>query len=387
MQGSNIGLKRAFGVLSVSMFVAMLGLGIISPLMADYADTLGATGTWLGAIFAGFNVSRSIIMPVVGRLSDAWGRRKLFLALGMVFFGLASIGYVLSSEAIHLFIGRFLQGFGAGMVLPISMAYVGDITPKGKEGTYTGIINVARTMGWGCGPLIGGYLMEAYGIDVPFYVMGGLALVSCILVLTALPEYTNSRVERPEISYRTILRDKTIRSLVLYRAINAIGTGNLFSFFPLLADSLGISPTEVGILLSSRILVMSLLQGPFGALADRYDAVKLILVSGAGSAFFLLLVPFSRSFVELLAVGLLIGGSWAVLMPATTAMAAKIGRKHGMASVMSTVNVGFSVGMIIGPLTSGLIKDLFDIYAVFYFGGSIAVVGIVLFYLLIRWKA
>lgn len=129
---------------------------------------------------------------------------------------------------------------------------------------------------------------------------------------------------------------------------------------------------------------MSLLQGPFGALADRYDAVKLILLSGSGSAICLLLVPFSRSFVELLVVGLLIGGSWAVLMPATTAMAAKIGRKHGMASVMSTVNLGFSVGMIIGPLTSGLIKDLFDIYAVFYFGGSIAVVGIILFYLLIH---
>jgi MFS family permease len=298
----------------------------------------------------------------------------------MVFFGFASIGYVLSTEPLHLFIGRFLQGFGAGMVLPISMAYVGDIAPKGREGTYTGVMSVARTMGWGCGPLIGGGLMDLFGINVPFLVMGGLALASCVLILLTLPETQQDYVRRSEVSFRTILEDKTLRGLVIYRAINAVGTGNLFSFFPLFADSLGIAPTQVGILLSSRMVVMSLMQGPFGVLVDRYDKIKLVLLSGIGSAILLLLVPLSTNFLEMLSLGLLLGCDWALLLPATTALAAEFGREYGMASVMSTVDTGFSVGLIVGPLLSGVIMDVFDLHAVFYFGGLIAVSGIVFFY-------
>ena len=384
MQDTNFNIKWAFTVLFIALFVSMLGLGVVSPLLSIYADDLGATGIWLGAIFSGFNIARAIIMPVVGRLSDRWGRRKAFLIVGMVFFGLSSIGYVLASTALHLFFGRFLQGLGAGMVLPISTAYIGDITPHGKEGLYTSIISIARTLGWGCGPLLSGFISEGYGIQLPFYIMGGLALISCLLLVTALPEYRHIHTHSSTSSYREILRNKTVRSLVLYRAINAIGTGNLFSFFPLLADSLGASPTEIGLLLSSRILTMSLLQGLFGILVDRYDKIKLILISGAASAVFMLLIPFAYTFIELLVVGILIGVTWAVIMPAVTALGAEHGRDSGMASVLSTINMGFSVGMIIGPITSGFIQDTFDLQSVFYFGGLTAFGGVLIFYFLTR---
>jgi DHA1 family multidrug resistance protein-like MFS transporter len=384
MQDTNFNVKWAFTVLFVALFVSMLGLGVVSPLLSIYADDLGATGIWLGAIFSGFNIARAIIMPVVGRLSDRWGRRKAFLIVGMIFFGLSSIGYVLASTALHLFLGRFLQGVGAGMVLPISTAYIGDITPRGKEGLYTSIISIARTLGWGCGPLLSGFISEGYGIQVPFYIMGGLALISCLMLVTALPEYRHIHTNSSTSSYREILRNKTVRSLVLYRAINAIGTGNLFSFFPLLADSLGASPTEIGVLLSSRILTMSLLQGLFGLLVDRYDKIKLILISGAASAVFMLLIPFAYTFIELLVVGILIGVAWAVIMPAVTALGAEHGRDSGMASVLSTINMGFSIGMIIGPITSGFIQDTLNLQSVFYFGGLTAVGGVLIFYFLTR---
>lgn len=384
MQDTNFNTKWAFTVLFIALFVSMLGLGVVSPLLSIYAEELGATGIWLGAIFSGFNIARAIIMPIVGRLSDRWGRRKAFLIVGMIFFGFSSLGYVLASTALHLFFGRFLQGLGAGMVLPISTAYIGDITPRGKEGLYTSVISIARTMGWGCGPLLSGFISEGYGAQVPFYIMGGLALVSCLLLFTALPEYPHVRNASSTSSYREILRNKTIRSLVLYRAINAIGTGNLFSFFPLLADSLGASPTEIGVLLSSRILIMTVLQGPFGILVDRFDKIKLILLSGGASAVFMLLIPFAHTFIELLVLGLLIGVTWAVIMPAVTALGAEYGRESGMASVLSTVNMGFSIGMIIGPITSGLIQDAFDLPSVFFFGGSTAVGGVLIFYLLVR---
>jgi DHA1 family multidrug resistance protein-like MFS transporter len=81
MQDTNFNVKWAFTVLFIALFVSMLGLGVVSPLLSIYADDLGATGIWLGAIFSGFNIARAIIMPVVGRLSDRWGRRKEWFSL------------------------------------------------------------------------------------------------------------------------------------------------------------------------------------------------------------------------------------------------------------------------------------------------------------------
>jgi MFS family permease len=387
MDTDSINVKRAFAVLSVSLFVSMLGLGIVSPLMSIFAEDMGATGIWLGLIFSGYFLARALIMPFIGRLSDQWGKRKIFLALGLAFLGFTSIGYIFSENVIQLILVRFLQGLGSGIVLPISMAYVGDITPGGKEGSYIGYISIARMAGWGSGPLVGGVLMGLYGFEVPFLVMGVLAFAALLLLFIALPEKEKSdrsdAQHRPTSSYRTILKIPAIRGVVVFRVITAIGTGNLFSFFPLLADSLGIPPGDVGILLSSRVLIMAFLQGPFGILADKYDKTRLIFFSGVGSAILMLLVPSAHTFWELLVLGIFIGVTWAMLIPSSTGLAAEHGREHGMASVMSTVNVGMSVGMVIGPLTAGAIMDLFNIQAIFYYGGVMAIIGSLLFYILV----
>jgi MFS family permease len=386
----SISVTRAFAVLSISLFASMLGLGIVSPLMSIFAEDLGATGVWLGAIFSGYFLARALIMPFIGRLSDQWGKRKIFLALGLATLGFTSIGYILSRDVIQLMLARFLQGLGSGIVLPISLAYIGDITPDGKEGSYIGYINMARMAGWGSGPLVGGILMEWYGFEMPFLIMGALAFLALVIVLVLLPEKEvqepSHTQPRPTLSYRTILNIPAIRGVVVFRVITAIGTGNLFSFFPLLADSLGIPPGDVGILLSSRVLIMSFLQGPFGILADRYDKTRLILLSGIGSAILMLLVPSTHTFWELLTLGIFIGLNWAILIPASTGLAAEYGREHGMASVMSTINVGMSIGMVIGPLTSGLIMDLFNIQAIFYYGGLMAILGSLLFFILVIWR-
>jgi MFS family permease len=127
---------------------------------------------------------------------------------------------------------------------------------------------------------------------------------------------------------------------------------------------------------------MSFLQGPFGILADRYDKTRLILFSGVGSAILMLLVPSAYTFWELLVLGIFIGINWAMLIPTSTGLAAEYGREHGMASVMSTINVG----MVIGPLTSGVIMDLFNIQAIFYYGGFMAIIGSFIFFILVFWR-
>ncbi|MBW2106937.1 MAG: MFS transporter, partial [Deltaproteobacteria bacterium] len=72
-------IKKVFPVLALSIFSSMLGVGIVAPLLPLYAEKMGATGIWIGTIFAAFSISRAIVMPIVGKLSDRSGR-KVFLA-------------------------------------------------------------------------------------------------------------------------------------------------------------------------------------------------------------------------------------------------------------------------------------------------------------------
>ena len=89
--------------------------------------------------------------------------------------------------------------------------YFAPKAPKGREGTYTSVISIARTLGWGAGPLIGGFLTESFDINVPFFVMGSLALISLLLIFTALPESAGKQAQPVQVSYREIFRNPTVR--------------------------------------------------------------------------------------------------------------------------------------------------------------------------------
>ena len=123
--------NRIFSVLFISVFAAMLGLGIIAPLMPIYARSLGASGIWLGIIFAGFSLSRGIFMPIIGKLSDRKGRKR-FITLGLLLYSVISLVYLLAGNVYYLTTVRLFHGLASAMVIPVARAYIGEIAEKGE---------------------------------------------------------------------------------------------------------------------------------------------------------------------------------------------------------------------------------------------------------------
>lgn len=164
-------ISKVFPFLALSIFSSMLGAGIVVPLLPLYAESLGATGLWLGIIFAVFSISNAISTPFFGRLSDRSGR-KMFLCVGLFLYGIISLGFVLATSVLQVALVRFLQGAAGGMVLPIAQAYIGDICPEGEEGKWMGYSNAAFFTGFGVGPLMGGGLAEEFGMNAAFLGMG-----------------------------------------------------------------------------------------------------------------------------------------------------------------------------------------------------------------------
>ena len=353
----------------------MLGAGVIAPTMPLYAKTLGATGIWLGLIYSTFSVSRAIFMPMTGKLSDRRGR-KVLIATGLTIYTLASLGYVWSQSVFEMVWIRFLHGIGSAMVVPIAAAAIGDISPKGKEGSVMGTFNVALFLGYGAGPLLGGVVMDAVGMNEVFYLMGGLSFVSLLLVLF-LPENKDPVKERTRIvtPFRKIWRHDVFKELLVFRFSNAAVRGSLMVFLPVFATKLDISPSQVGFLVALNILLTAALQHFFGGLADRMNRHFLIIAGNTMTAIPMLLTPAARSLTHLLVLAVIMGIGGGLAFPAALAVATELGRKHGMGNIMGFFNQSMSLGMIVGPVAAGWVMDLLGISVVFIFVGFLGMMG------------
>ncbi len=178
--------KKIFGTLFFSIFATVTGVGIVIPLLPIYARDMGASGLYIGLIFGSFSLSRTFFLPYFGRLSDKKGR-KPFIVIGLFTYALISLAFILSHSVESLIVLRFIQGITSALILPVTQAYVGDITPKGREGFTMGVFNMSIFLGLSIGPLIGGWVYDRFNLQATFVSMGFLALIGFFFSLFLLP--------------------------------------------------------------------------------------------------------------------------------------------------------------------------------------------------------
>ena len=140
------------------------------------------------------------------------------------------------------------------------------------------------------------------------------------------------------------------------------------TFLPLYAyNRLQLNASQIGIVIASSILLTAFLQLPCGKLADRVNRKLLVIVGSLLYFFIVPCIPYTVSFFQLLSLNIVLGFLGALSLPAASALTVTEGKNFGMGSTMAIFNVAMSVGLAIGPLTSGVVLDLFGLSGVFYF--------------------
>ncbi len=375
-------IKKVFPILALCVFSATLGIGIISPLLPIYIDKMGATGIGLGIIIASYAVSNSIAVPIVGRLSDRRGR-KAFLASGLFLYAAIAVGYIFATNVVHLSLVRFFMGFAGAMIIPVAIAYLGDLSPEGEEGKWMGWANAFFFSGFGFGPFIGGVVTDHFGMTPAFLILIGLNMFAFLVALFFLPEVKQRKVgeqdEGPHLSYREMSASNMMRGLFSFRFVQSLGRAGIAAFLPIYAAAIGLSTSTIGILLTINILSVTVFSPIGGRMADRLNRRTMTILTSVIFTALLAAVPLAINFWQLLLLLLFQGISSAVAMPAATALSVEEGRKFGMGSTMSVFFLAQSVGMAIGPIISGAIDDAISINWVFYFAGIMGVIGTILF--------
>jgi MFS family permease len=381
----NYTIRRIFPYMAAALFATQLGMGIISPILPIYAKSLGATGLWIGLVAAAYSISRALCMPFFGWLSDRRGRR-LFLSLGLGVCAALSFAYVAAPDLAALTWVRVFHGIFSAMVVPIANAYIGDLAPLGEEGKWMGYLNTAFFMGFGAGPMLGGWVADQWGIPFAFNTMGVMTAIAFLMVILFVPETHEERVrERKPSGFRRMFESGMMRGLIAYRMIYEASMSSIMTFLPVFcALKLGMSKTEVGILIAVNLFAMSGLQLVTGRLSDRLDRRGMIIWGGIATFLLIVAMTFAGNFWLLFAIMVVRAVSSAFSLPAIAGISVAEGRRFGMASVQSILGFATSAGMAVGPIAAGLVADAFRDTnpfdePVFYFAAAIGVLGTIAF--------
>jgi len=379
--------KSLFTIFAI-VFVDLLGFGIILPLLPYIAEKYHANPAQIGALTATYSFFQLIASPILGKLSDRYGRKKILIVSQLG----SAVGYLLlalSNNLALLFVSRIIDGVTGGNI-SIAQAYIADVTTRENRAKGMGMIGAAFGLGFIFGPAIGGALAKL-GYAYPALFAMAVSLVTVFLTATQLPESVNlehaAKSERTSFGWRqmkAVLFESGIGYLVviffLLNTAFALFQGN----FALWAErTFHYGPTEIGFLfmyVGILSVVMQLRALPF--LVARFHESQLLRYSTIFLFSGLFILGFVTNPWLLLLTQLLIVLGNSMANPSIQALASENVPKEEYGETLGFLQSAGSLGRIIGPLAGGEMfyrmgKDMP------YFVGS-AIMFLVLVYLWIR---
>ncbi len=352
-------------IIFLTIFIDLIGFGIVIPLLTFYAKEFKATPLDIGFLVASYSLMQFIFAPILGSLSDKYGRRPiLFLSI----LG-SGVGYLMMGFAGALWMiyaGRILGGITGGN-LSTAQAYIADVTTRENRAKGMGLFGMAFGLGFILGPALAGILSK-FGHEVPFLFAAGLSFGNAILLYFVLPE---SR------KFNETITKKKSRVAELFEAFNdsrfTIVTTEYFllvtafsmmttSFAYYTMTKFGYDASQTGYLLGYVGLIAVIMQGGlFGKLSKTFGEARLAIFG----CLMLVLSFVAVSFVSKDSgglVALLIGTACfslgnSMASPSLTSLASKNANEFEQGKVLGIMQSAASLARVIGPLICGVLLN------------------------------
>jgi MFS transporter, DHA1 family, tetracycline resistance protein len=357
-------------LLFFTVFIDLLGFGLIIPVMPLYAQQFHASDTQVGFLVASYSLAQFIFTPFWGRLSDKVGRRPILLISLLA----STIGYTIwgfSNSLLVLFASRLVAGAGNANIA-VAQAYVSDITTDETRSKGMGAIFAAFGVGFVLGPAMGGFLtskkiLSAIGLSVFAehnlqligFVAAFFSLLDLVLTFIYLPE-PEKRSHAGEDKYgiglsfiRQTLTTERLRSSLAIFFISTFAFANMEATIVLLTQQkFGFGPVENSLLFTWIGFCICLIQGAHRA-TKKYGEKKMIMLGTALLTLGLLATPFAGNVPLLYVVMAVLAFGSGVNTPCNQAMLSKLAPKESVGGVLGVGQSLSTLGRIIGPALGG----------------------------------
>ncbi len=383
--------KNALLPIFLIVAVDIMGMTLILPLLPFYAERYGASPLVVGCIVTTYAVCQLFAGPVLGRLSDRYGRRPLLIVSQIgTFIGFCILGVARSLPLI--FLSRFIDGITAGN-LTLAQAYISDVTEPENRAKAFGVIGIAFGLGFLFGPAMSGFLAK-YDYAYPAYAAAALSFTSILCTYFLLPQVVPHADEESGPggkrlglldwgAYAEYFRRPELRE-VLLQFFSFCAMFMLFiSGFALFAERRFLhnghpfGPTEVGYLYAySGLLGIFIQGGLLGRLVKRFGESALARAGFVSSALGLAVLAFLHPIALIIPVFTFIAFGTGVLRPTLTALVTKHVSRKEQGVVLGLTQSLNSVASILAPLASGFLIDRGALAAWALIAGCFSAVGL-----------
>ena len=345
-------------VLFLTVFIDLVGFGIVIPILPLYAEHFQASPVaigWLTGIYSGMQI---IFTPILGKLSDRFGRRPvLFVSIVGTALGFALMG--LAHSLTLLFVARILAGITGGNI-SIPQAYIADVTAPEKRSRAMGLIGAAFGLGFTFGPLIGG-VMSRISYSAPFFFSAGLAVINAALVYLILPE-SLSREHRAkpheEASIAEVFRHgrgAMFALVVTTYFFLIVGFSIMTTLFALFTEKrFGYDAQANGYLFGFVGIVSVIVQGGLiGRLIKIFGEVALARAGMLLTTISLAFLPWSPNLFWLLLVSAGLSAGSGCASPPLSGLASQMVESSWQGRALGVLQSAGSTARLLGPLLGG----------------------------------
>ena len=355
-------------VIFTTVFIDLVGFGIVIPVLPFYAEgtAFNATPRMVGLLFASYSIMQLIFSPILGGLSDKYGRRPVLL-LSIIGTGIGFLVLGFAQTIFMLFVGRILDGITGGNI-STAQAYIADITTKENRAKGMGLIGAGFGLGFIFGPAIGG-ILSRWGIHVPFFFAAALCFANALLLYFRLPE----TVTENHPARNSAARGRSLRHVL--NSLKEPRLGFVLTIYFLFIVSFSIMTTSFSLYTMFRFgydaqhtgylfayvgLIAVIIQGGLiGRLVKRFGELPLVIFGAFCFAISLFAVPFVGPLAGGL-VALLVGGGVfsmgnSLATPALTSLASKSAGPEQQGVVLGVTQSVASLARAVGPFLAAVL--------------------------------
>jgi len=374
-------------IILITVFIDLIGFGMVIPILPFYAETppYNATPFEIGLLFSIYSWMQFFFSPILGRLSDRYGRRPILL----ISLAGSAVGYCVMGLAETLalvFLGRIIGGITGGNI-STAQAYIADVTTRENRARGMGLFGAMFGLGFILGPALAGILSK-YGVHVPFYFAAGLSVANTIALYFILPETV-----KPGSYDIHAPRKNRIVELVESLREKAFGTVNLVYFLLVTAFSImtyafvlftahrfGYNAEQNGYLFAFVGFIAIIGQGVlFHQLVHRIGETRLTVIGcllmAASLAALPLIGPEWGGLTALLVICTVMSIGNAFASPSLTSLGSKISAEDRQGVSLGVMQSAASLARAIGPMIGGVLLNnasnkVDDVTAIRTFGAA-----------------